>query len=108
MTHRAFTLVELLVVIAVIAILAAIAIPNFLEAQTRAKVTRAKADLRVIAEALESYHVDHGRYPPAAGVGPHHTSSHFANPVSRRLIPLTTPRRIHHLPARGSFSPPPR
>lgn len=60
----AFTLIELLIVVAIIAILAAIAVPNFLEAQTRSKVSRAKADLRTIATALEAYHVDHDGYPP--------------------------------------------
>lgn len=59
----AFTLIELLIVVAIIAILAAIAVPNFLEAQTRAKVARAKNDLRVIATGLESYAVDCNTYP---------------------------------------------
>ncbi|MEQ8821542.1 MAG: prepilin-type N-terminal cleavage/methylation domain-containing protein [Sumerlaeia bacterium] len=59
----AFTLIELLIVVAIIAILAAIAVPNFLQAQTRAKVSRAKMDFRTIAVALESYVVDHNRYP---------------------------------------------
>ncbi|MGI8908158.1 MAG: type II secretion system protein [Candidatus Sumerlaeaceae bacterium] len=60
---RAFTLIELLMVVAIIAILAAIAIPNFLEAQTRAKVSRAKADMRTIMTALEAYRVDATAYP---------------------------------------------
>lgn len=61
--RRAFTLIELLIVVAIIAILAAIAIPNFLEAQTRAKVSRVRADHRSIATALESYRVDYNMYP---------------------------------------------
>ena len=59
----AFTLIELLIVVAIIAILAMIAVPNFLEAQTRAKVSRVKADLRTIATALESYASDYTEYP---------------------------------------------
>lgn len=61
---KAFTLIELLIVVAIIAILAAIAVPNFLEAQTRAKVSRARSDLRSTATALESYRVDNNKYPP--------------------------------------------
>lgn len=57
-----FTLIELLIVVAIIAILAAIAVPNFLEAQTRAKVSRAKADMRSLHTAIESYHLDHSKY----------------------------------------------
>lgn len=60
---KAFTLIELLIVVAIIAILAAIAVPNFLEAQTRAKVARSKNDLRTLALALESYMLDCGSYP---------------------------------------------
>ena len=61
---RAFTLIELIIVVAIIAILASIAIPNFLEAQVRSKVSRAKADLRTIRTGLESYRVDFNGYPP--------------------------------------------
>ena len=58
-----FTLIELLIVVAIIAILAAIAVPNFLEAQTRAKVSRCKADMASVATAIESYCVDNAHYP---------------------------------------------
>ncbi len=62
MKIKAFTLIELLIVVAIIAILAAIAVPNFLEAQTRSKVSRTRADMRTVATALEAYAVDHNAY----------------------------------------------
>lgn len=62
--RRGFTLIELLIVVAIIAILAAIAVPNFLEAQTRAKVSRCKADMRTISTGLEVYRLDANKYPP--------------------------------------------
>ena len=68
MNKKAFTLIELLIVVAIIAILAAIAVPNFLAFQTRAKVSRSMADMRGIATALEAYAVDHSDYPPNDGV----------------------------------------
>lgn len=60
---KAFTLIELLIVVAIIAILAAIAVPNFLEAQVRSKVSRVKNDTRSIAMAYEAYRVDWNSYP---------------------------------------------
>jgi type II secretory pathway pseudopilin PulG len=51
------------VMLPVIGLLAAIAIPNFLEAQTRSKVARSKSELRSLALALEMHHVDNGTYP---------------------------------------------
>ena len=61
--RNAFTLIELLIVVAIIAILALIAVPNFLEAQTRAKVSRVKNDQRTVAVAWDAYHVDWNSYP---------------------------------------------
>ncbi len=46
-----------------IAILAAIAVPNFLEAQTRAKVARVQADQKSIVTAMETYNIDRKSYP---------------------------------------------
>ncbi len=62
---RAFTLIELLIVVAIIGILAAIAVPNFLSAQIRAKVAKAYSDIRSIVTAQEMYALDNaGGYPP--------------------------------------------
>src|SRR3989304_1972040 len=58
-----FTLIELLIVIAIILILIAIALPNFLEARTRALVTKAKSEVRTLALALERYRLDWNIYP---------------------------------------------
>jgi len=60
--RRGFTLIELLIVVAIIAILALIAVPNFLEAQIRSKISRAKADMRTIKTAMETYYVDNNTY----------------------------------------------
>jgi prepilin-type N-terminal cleavage/methylation domain-containing protein len=81
---RAFTLIELLIVVAIIAILAAIAVPNFLEAQVRSKVSRVKNDMRAYATALEAYAVDHNTYPEDQDNNPLH-------PTERGFYRLTTP-----------------
>jgi type II secretory pathway pseudopilin PulG len=56
-------LIELLIVVAIIAILALIAVPNFLEAQTRAKVSRAMNDLRTLSVGIAAYQVDNTAWP---------------------------------------------
>ena len=57
-SRRAFTLIELLIVVAIIAILALIAVPNFLEAQARAKVSRCMNDMRTLHLGINAYQVD--------------------------------------------------
>ncbi len=59
-----FTLLELLFIVAVISVLAAISVPNFLEAQVRSKRARVEQHLEILADALEAYQLDQGDLPP--------------------------------------------
>lgn len=87
MRKAAFTLIELLIVVAIIGILAAIAVPNFLNAQTRAKIARVRSDLRSIAMACDMYRLDQNRFPlPLRNGAVYNTDNHIAN-----CIELTTP-----------------
>lgn len=64
---KGFTIIELLIVMAVIAVLIGIAIPSFRGMQTEAWRTQADGDVRVIKIALESYYKNNGSYPAASG-----------------------------------------
>lgn len=64
---RGFTIVELLIVIVVIAILAAISVVAYNGVQTRARDNVRKSDLATIAKALDLYLTDNGEYPPHPG-----------------------------------------
>src|SRR5690606_17953273 len=69
-----------------IGILAAIAVPNFLNAQLRSKIAKAESEMRSIATALESYRLDNNIYPPYFN-----ENGVARNPLPARLAPLTTP-----------------
>ncbi len=62
--YSAFTLLELLIVIAIIGILASLAAVSYSSAQRRARDSQRQADLKAIQNAVEQYYADHnGNYP---------------------------------------------
>lgn len=63
--YRAFTLVELLIVIVVLAVLAAIVIPKFSDSSARGKESSLKTDLKLVRNAVELFKNDTGAYPAA-------------------------------------------
>ena len=96
--RQSFTLIELLIVVAIIGILAAIAVPNFLNARTRAHIARIWGDFKAISTALEMYALDYnGQYPNTDG-----TAQTDYYPMRR----LTTPfAYMPSWPAKDPFVP---
>lgn len=94
---NAFTLIELLVVVTIITVLAAIAVPNFLEAQVRSKMARVMSDQRTLSSAIQAYALENNRYmdvgnPSFSGAGltllPRYAQPGYAEAA---LPKLTTP-----------------
>lgn len=62
-SERGFTLIEMMIVVAIIAILVSILVPNFVRARAQAQTAACEANLKEIATAIELYETDNDRYP---------------------------------------------
>lgn len=65
-SQSGFTLIELMVVLVIIGVLAALIVPNVLNRADDARVTAAKTDINNLVQALKLYRLDNQRYPTAA------------------------------------------
>ncbi len=61
--NRGFTLIEVMVVILIIGVLAALVVPKVMSRPDEARITAAKQDIATISQALNLYKLDNGRYP---------------------------------------------
>jgi type II secretion system protein G len=64
-SQRGFTLIEMMIVVAIIAILVSILVPNFIRARAQAQTAACESNLKEIATALELYETDNDQYPPS-------------------------------------------
>jgi general secretion pathway protein G len=61
--QSAFSLIELLLVLVILAVLAAVVVPKFTNRTEQARITAAKTDISMYSTALDAFEVDNGRFP---------------------------------------------
>ncbi len=63
LSRQGFTLIEVMIVVVILGILAAVVVPKILDRPDQARITAAKADIAIIMQALKIYRLDNGSYP---------------------------------------------
>ncbi len=96
--HAGFTLVEIMIVVAIIALLAAIAVPGFLRARKRSQASKILNDLRMIDAAVDQYAIETNRTTGnvvRSRIGPNTSrkTASFITQARTFLAPLTVLRR---------------
>jgi general secretion pathway protein G len=116
---RGFTLVEILIVVVILGILAAIVIPQFTEASTEAKLSSLCSDLQTIRSQIELYKVQHNDAMPGTAAGVSFTKAMTGGTTLAGAVdaaaPLTTVRICSAfrrtrspIPTRWRLAPAPR
>jgi general secretion pathway protein G len=89
-TKKGFTLIELMIVVAIIGILAAIAIPQFANLVSKSQEGRTKANLGTIRSALSIYYGDSEGWYPTNGLSDLTVSNRYLNKIPNADLPKTT------------------
>jgi type II secretion system protein G len=101
-SNRGFTIVELLIVIVVIGILAAIVIVAFNGVQNRAKDTRTRSDIKNVQSIVEKYNAETGRYPSTGDLATVRTDANcYGGTAQSDWVPSVTEKLPQSVPNTG-------
>lgn len=109
-TQRAFTLIELLLVLVILGILAAIVVPKFSGRTEQARLTAAQSQISTFGTALDAFEVDNGYYPRGKNglqdlVVPPRDAQNWRGPYMKGDIPLDPWQRPYVYECPGKHNP---